>query len=127
MPTFLATAVLLVPTGFFMIFFAQATNQRLQLGVDDAFRGRVMAMFVLVFLGTTPVGGPMIGFLSQHFGPRVGIWGGGLVCLVATAAALAWHLHRSGERIRVQWRPRPRVEIVPPGVTAEAPALATFA
>ncbi len=125
MPTFLATAVVLVPTGFFMIFFAQATNQRLQLGVDDAYRGRVMAMFVLVFLGTTPVGGPTIGFLSQHFGPRVGIWGGGLVCLIATVAALAWHLHHAGEKIRIRMRPRPRVEIVGSTVTAEAPALVT--
>ena len=125
MPTFLGTAVLLVPTGFFVVFFAQATNQRLQLGVDDAYRGRVMAMFVLVFLGTTPIGGPMIGFLSQHFGPRVGIWGGGLVCLIATLAALAWQLRHSGERMRFRLRPLPRFEIVPPVVTAETAALAS--
>ena len=37
-------SVLLVPTGFFMIYFAQAANQRIQLGVDAAFRGRVMAL-----------------------------------------------------------------------------------
>jgi MFS family permease len=124
MPTFLVTALLLIPTGFFMIFFAQATNQRLQLGVDSAYRGRVMALFVLVFLGTTPIGGPTIGFLSERFGPRVGIWGGGLVCLIAAGLALAWHLRRSGERIRIRLRPLPRLEIVPAVVTAEAPALA---
>ena len=55
-PTFWITALLLVPTGFFMIFFAQAANQRVQLGTDAAYRGRVMALYVLVFLGTTPVG-----------------------------------------------------------------------
>ncbi len=79
-PSFWLTAALLVPTGFFMIFFAQATNQRIQLGVDGAYRGRVMALFVLVFLGTDADWRRLsIGFLSEHFGPRVGIWGGGLV------------------------------------------------
>jgi len=117
------TALLLMPTGFFMIFFAQATNQRIQLGVDDAYRGRVMALFVLVFLGTAPVGGPAIGFLSEHFGPRVGIWGGGLVAFVAASTALVWQLRRSGERVRLRLRPLPRLEVVPPAVIREAPSL----
>ena len=43
-PTYWLVVMLLVPTGFFMIFFAQAANQRVQLGVDAAFRGRVMAL-----------------------------------------------------------------------------------
>ena len=62
--------MLLVPTGFFMVFFAQASNQRVQLGVDAAFRGRVMALWVLVFLGTNPVGAPVIGWVAEHFGRR---------------------------------------------------------
>jgi MFS family permease len=126
-PSFWVTAALLVPTGFFMIFFAQATNQRIQLGVDGAYRGRVMALFVLVFLGTTPVGGPVIGFLSEHFGPRVGVWAGGLVSLVAALTALAWQLRRSGERLRLRLRPLPRIEIVPPTIALEAPTLVTAA
>ena len=56
---------LLLPTGFFMVFFAQAANQRVQLGVDAAFRGRVMALWVLVFLGTNPVGAPIIGWVAE--------------------------------------------------------------
>jgi MFS family permease len=111
-PSFWLTAVLLVPTGFFMIFLAQAANQRIQLGVDPAFRGRVMAVYVLVFLGTTPLGGPMIGLVSEHLGPRVGVWGGGLVSLVATVAGMTWHLRRSGSKIRVRMRPRPRFEVI---------------
>jgi MFS family permease len=124
-PTFWITAALLVPTGFFMIFFAQATNQRIQLGVDSAYRGRVMSLFVLVFLGTTPIGAPLVGFLSEHYGPRAGIWVGGLVSLVATSIALVWQLRRSGERVRLRLRPLPRLEIVPPPASAEVPALAT--
>lgn len=110
-PTFWTTALLLMPTGFCMIMFAQATNQRLQLGVPDEYRGRVMALFVLVFMGTMPVGAPLVGFVSEHLGPRVGISGGGLICFVGAFAALTWHLHRSGERLRVTLRP-PHVEVV---------------
>jgi MFS family permease len=110
-PTFWSTAVLLVPTGFFMIFFAQATNQRLQLGVTAEYRGRVMSLFVLVFMGTTPIGGPLVGFLSQHLGPRVGIWGGGFISLLGALGALTWHLRRSGERLRVTLHPL-HVEVV---------------
>lgn len=111
-PTFWTTAALLVPTGFCMVFFAQATNQRLQLGVAPEFRGRVMALFTLVFLGTTPIGGPLVGLVSEHLGPRVGIWGGGLICLIAALTTLGVHLHRSGERLRVTLDPLPHVKVV---------------
>jgi MFS family permease len=107
-PTFWSAALLLVPTGFSMVFFAQASNQRIQLGVDSEFRGRVMSLFTLVFLGTTPVGGPLVGFISEHVGPRVGVWGGGVVSFVAALTALAWHLHRSGDRLTLTLRPIPR-------------------
>jgi MFS family permease len=110
-PTFLIMALVLVPTGFFMIYFAQATNQRVQLGTEAAFRGRVMAMFVLVFLGTTPIGAPAIGWLSEHYGPRTGVWAGGAASLLAALVALGWQLRRSGSRIRLRLRPQPRLYI----------------
>ena len=112
-PTFWSTAALLVPTGFFMIFLAQAINQRLQLGVSPEFRGRVMSLFALVFLGSTPIGAPLVGFVSEHLGPRAGIWGGGLICLVAALVTLSWHLYHSGERLRVTLHPLPHLEVVP--------------
>jgi len=112
-PTFLTTALVLVPTGFFMIYFAQATNQRVQLGTEAAYRGRVMAMFVLVFLGTTPIGGPVIGWLSEQYGPRLSIWVGGLASMVAALVALVWQLRRSGARIGVRLRPQPRLYVIP--------------
>ena len=123
-PTFLTTALVLVPTGFFMIYFAQATNQRVQLGTEPAFRGRVMAMFVLVFLGTMPVGGPVIGWLSEQYGPRLSIWAGGLASLLAALVTLVWQLRRSGSRLGVRLRPQPFVYVIPrpreerPGVVA---------
>ncbi len=88
-PSFWTTAILLLPTGFFMIFFAQACNQRIQLGVDAAHRGRVMALWVLVFLGTTPVGSLIMGWLSEQYGPRTGVWLGG-VDLLPRPARRCW-------------------------------------
>ncbi|MFE9190678.1 MFS transporter [Micromonospora sp. NPDC007208] len=100
--------VLLVPTGFSMVFFAQAANQRIQMGVDAAFRGRVMALWVLVFLGTNPVGAPLIGWVAEHFGAGASIWMGGLISLAAALTALTWQLRHSGARLRFRVLPMPR-------------------
>jgi MFS family permease len=119
-PSFWVTAVLLLPTGFCMVFFAQACNQRIQLGVDAAHRGRVMALWVLVFLGTTPVGSLVIGWLSQNYGPRTGVWLGGTVSSLAGASVLVWQLRHSGNRLAVQLRPYPRFYVIEDDADAAA-------
>ncbi|MEV1287818.1 MFS transporter [Micromonospora sp. NPDC049679] len=111
-PTYWLVVVLLVPTGFFMVFFAQASNQRVQLGVDAAFRGRVMALWVLVFLGTNPVGAPLVGWVAETYGAGASIWLGGLISLAAAGLALAWQLRRTGGRLRMRLRPLPRFYVV---------------
>ncbi|MBT8228129.1 MAG: MFS transporter [Dactylosporangium sp.] len=99
-PTLLVAALLLVPTGFFMIYFAQAANQRVQLGTDAAYRGRVMALYVLVFLGTSPIGAPLVGWCAENIGPRSGLWIGGLLSLLAALvmAALQVRRERAGQQ-----------------------------
>jgi MFS family permease len=113
-PSFLTAAILLVPTGFFMIYFAQAANQRVQLGTDAVYRGRVMALYTLVFLGTTPIGAPIIGWLSQQYGPRSGIWIGGLISLVAALVLGATQLRRVGAQVRLHLTPVPHVHVWEP-------------
>ena len=95
-PSFIVAMILLVPTGFFSIYLAQAANHRVQMGVDSAYRGRVMALYVLVFLGTTPIGASLAGWWGEHFGVPSSIWAAGLVCLVAgdRGAGLAAALQR---------------------------------
>lgn len=105
-------ATLLLPTGFFAIFFAQAANQRVQLGSDAAYRGRVMALYVLVFLGTTPLGALGVGWWVGRFSPESAIWLGGLASLLASATALVWQLRRHGDQLRVQIRPLPKLYVV---------------
>jgi len=121
-PTFWTAAALLVPTGFFMIFFAQAANQRVQLGTDASFRGRVMALYVLVFLGTTPIGAPIVGWCAEQFGPRSGIWIGGLGSLLAAVAALVVRSRRRDVRVTLDLRPWPRLRLVEPPPAVAEPA-----
>jgi MFS family permease len=125
-PSFVVAMILLVPTGFFSIYLAQAANHRVQMGVDSAFRGRVMALYVLVFLGTTPIGASLSGWWGEHFGVPSAIWGAGIVCLVASVIALIWQLRVSHERLSLRVRPRPRLSLVSTGPivpTAAAAAL----
>jgi predicted MFS family arabinose efflux permease len=112
-PAYWLVIVLLVPTGFFMVFFAQASNQRVQLGVDAAFRGRVMALWVLVFFGTNPIGAPLIGWVAERFGAGASIWIGGLISVATVCAALVWQLRDSDHRLRLRLRPLPRLYVVP--------------
>ncbi|MGW6859144.1 MFS transporter [Streptomyces xanthophaeus] len=88
-PTLPTACLLLALTGFAMMYFAQATNHRVQLGSDPLYRGRVMALYTLIFQGTTPLSAVLTGWLSEHWGTRWVLYGGGLVSLAAGAAALA--------------------------------------
>lgn len=110
-PTFASAAILLVPTGFFMILFAQAANQRVQMGTDQAVRGRVMALYVLVFLGTTPIGAPLVGWIAEHESPGAAIWVGGVCAIAVCTVGLVWKLQRTGERLRINWLPVPRFSV----------------
>jgi len=103
---------LLVPTGFFAVYFAQAANQRVQLGSDPAVRGRVMALYILVFLGTTPLGALAVGWWAERFGAPSAIWLGGVASLLAAVVGLIWQLRHHGEQLRIQLRPRPKVAVV---------------
>jgi MFS family permease len=82
MPSFVSTALVLVPTGLAMLTYSTASNASVQLGVEPTMRGRVMALYLISFMGGTPFGAPLIGWLAGAFGPRWGLIGGGLVCLI---------------------------------------------
>jgi MFS family permease len=84
MPTYAWTAVALVPTGLAMLSVTTAANSNVQLGVAPMMRGRVMSLYLICFMGGTPVGAPIIGWLAGVAGPRWGLVGGGLVCLVSS-------------------------------------------
>ncbi len=84
--TFVVIALALV--GASAVTFAAGVNSTLQLEVEPAMRGRVMALYSVVFLGSTPIGGPLVGWLAQTAGPRSGLVLAAAAALAA--AALAW-------------------------------------
>ena len=86
-PTAWLTCVLLLLVGLAVMLFLATANTTLQLNSDPAMRGRVMALYGLLFLGSTPVGGPLLGWISEEWGPRVGLGLGGALSLAAAAAA----------------------------------------
>jgi MFS family permease len=86
-PTAALTGVLLVAVGMAVMLFLATANTTLQLNSDPAMRGRVMALYGLLFLGSTPLGGPLLGWISEAWGPRVGLAIGGALSLAAALAA----------------------------------------
>ncbi|HZM76273.1 MAG TPA: MFS transporter [Candidatus Limnocylindrales bacterium] len=103
--------LLLLPLGFSMVYLAQAANQRVQLGTDAAYRGRVMALYVLIFMGTMPIGSMIMSFVAEHLGVQTSIWLGGAISLAAGVGGLVWQLRHAGERLSVQVRPWPRISV----------------
>ncbi|MFE3761228.1 MFS transporter [Streptomyces sp. NPDC059104] len=87
-PTLTTACLLLTLTGFTMMYFAQASNHRVQLGTDPAYRGRVMALYTLIFQGGTPLGALLTGLLAEHRGPRWALTTGGLITLTTATLAL---------------------------------------
>ena len=91
--------------------FLAMGNTTLQLICEPQFRGRVMALWSVTFLGSTPIGGPIIGVVAQQWGPRAGLFLGAAACLAAAAAgALALPRIPAGQRL-----------ITPPAPAAGAP------
>jgi len=87
MPGFWSFLVMLVPTGLAVIIFTTTANSATQLAAAPAMRGRVMGLYLLVFLGGAPLGSPMVGWIAEQFGPRMSMVFGGLISVAGTAAA----------------------------------------
>jgi len=92
-PGYYVGMALLVLLGGAGVLFISTTNSLLQLNADDAMRGRVMSLWAVLFLGSTPIGGPLTGLLVRGFGVRWAVAVGGVAAL-ATAVGAYWALRR---------------------------------
>ena len=86
-PTQAAQMVVLFAVGAASVTFAAGVNSSLQLNAG-AMRGRVMALYSVVFLGSTPIGAPIVGAIAEHMGPRAGLALGGAAALATAAWAV---------------------------------------
>jgi MFS family permease len=87
-PTLPLELAALVFVGYGSITFNSYAKTTLQLAADPAMRGRVMALWALAWLGSTPIGGPLVGWIAQEFGARWSLAVGGIPTLVCGLLAL---------------------------------------
>jgi MFS family permease len=85
MPGYLAFGLALIPVGVALMTFMNTANGTVQLGTAPEMRGRVMSLYMLVFLGGNPIGGPLTGWLAAELGGRSPFVIGGIVATVSAA------------------------------------------
>ena len=111
MPTYFSFMAVLIPLGLAQMTMLTAANSTLQLSVDPVMRGRVMALYMAVLMGGTPVGAPLVGALAEAFGARWSLIVGGAVSLGAAVVAGSLARRRStltGNEVRLS-APRDRM------------------
>ncbi|MQA86834.1 MAG: MFS transporter [Streptosporangiales bacterium] len=111
MPTYWLVMAMLVPTGVAALTFNTAANSTVQLTSSPVMRGRVMSLYMLVFLGSAPIGAPAVGWVAEAFGPRYSVGLGGVLAILAAVVAAAVLLRRQGLVVRAHVRPRPGLDI----------------
>lgn len=122
-PVFWLFALLLLPIGVFGLTFNTTANATVQLATEPVMRGRVMSLYMMVFVGGTPVGGPVMGWVTDTYGARVGFLSGGLISAAAAIGVGLVLARAAGLRPRVNLRrgnDRPLVAFVPRETGREA-------
>jgi MFS family permease len=120
MPTFWTFFLMLIPCGVATLTLSTSSNTSIQLGTSPQMRGRVMSLYLLVFMGGTPIGAPLIGWLATAAGPRWSLIVGG----IASTIASVWCGLALARRTNVSVQPhlvrrRPHVHVRPSIADAE--------
>jgi MFS family permease len=110
MPTYWTFAAVLIAVGLSSISLMTTANGIVQLSAAPEVRGRVMALYMAIFTGGTPIGAPIVGWVANTFGPREAMGVGAAAGFVAAGVAIVWlirgqHLrlrHGDGMRFRVR-------------------------
>ena len=101
-PGYAAYAATLPVLGLVTLLTLTASNASIQLGVDPLRRGRVMALYIMVLMGGTPLGSPILGWIGETLGPRWTLIGGGaatVLGVLATVLVLRTRLRQAGSEI----------------------------
>ena len=101
MPNVLWSCVALIPVGAASIWFTTAGNSAMQLHTEPHMRGRVMSLWTVAFIGSTPVGAPIVGWVAETAGPR---WALGVGAAAAVGAGLygaKWALRMNGRSFEI--------------------------
>ncbi|WP_182524569.1 MFS transporter [Nocardioides dongkuii] len=98
LPTYLTFAVWMPVLGLTALTMITAANTLMQVSTAPALRGRVMALYLMIFMGGTPLGAPVVGWVGETFGARWTLLGGGAMTLIGVGIATALYLLRPGAR-----------------------------
>jgi MFS family permease len=124
-PSYVWFAVLLVPVGLTALTVLTTANSMVQLSVTPAMRGRVMALYMAVFMGGTPLGSPLIGWIGSAWGPRWTILVGSLATGVAVLAAMMYLVRSEDIHLRYHHQHRPRFTVIRGEISEPVPELAS--
>ena len=113
MPTYLTFGLSGILVGLFTLTMMTAANATIQITTEPAMRGRVVALYMLVFQGPTLPGAPLIGWISQTMGTRLAIGIGGVSALVIALFALIW--------LRKHWHLTAALQGFPPHLVIRSP------
>src|SRR5262245_98744 len=107
MPTYATFALVLPLAGLTSMTLMTAANSFVQMAADPAMRGRVLALYLALFMGGTPIGAPLLGWIAEHAGARWTLIGGGAITAIGTVLIAAYTAHRRGVVLtRYAWRGR---------------------
>jgi MFS family permease len=101
-PTYEWFAVALVPCGLAALTALTTANALVQLSVDPSVRGRVMALYMAIFMGGTPIGAPLIGRLGDLAGPRWTIGVGTIAVGLSVVVVGGWLVRRENGRMKIR-------------------------
>ena len=101
-PNYTLYSVLLVPAGFFALTVMTTANASVQLATAPEFRGRVMAIYVAIFVGGTPLGAPIIGWIGELWGPRASIAIGAVATGLTAIGVLIYLMVHDGLRLEIE-------------------------
>jgi MFS family permease len=124
-PSYIWFAVLLIPVGLSALTVLTTANSMVQLSVDPAMRGRVMALYMAVFMGGTPLGSPLIGWIGSAWGPRWTILVGSLATGLAVLAAMLYLIRSEEMHVRYHHRHRPRFSVIRGEISEPVPEVAS--
>ena len=121
MPTYLLYAITCVPAGFAALTMMTAANTTIQTTTEPVMRGRVMALYMMVFLGAAPLGSPVVGWMGETFGARWSIGIGSIASLLVAVGAALWAIRHWDLDVTYHVH-RPLVRITDPGERLSAEA-----
>jgi len=121
MPTYLLFAISCVPVGLAALTMMTAANATIQTTTESLMRGRVMALYMMVFVGATPIGSPIVGWIGEAFGARWSIAIGSIASLLVAIGAAAWSVRHWNLEVSYHVH-RPMVRLTGPGERMTAAA-----